>query len=45
MFRYNIDGREIVTLREEMTQTENYMGFKKSDFQKDFLLKYVWMKI
>ena len=39
MFRYNIDGREIVTLREEMTQTENYMGIQKIRFPKRFLVE------
>ena len=29
MFRYNIDGREIVSIREELTQTENYMCIQK----------------
>ena len=39
MFRYNIDGREIVTLREEITQTENYMGIQKIRFPEKFLVE------
>ena len=39
MFRYNIDGREIVTLREEITQTENYMGIQKIRFPERFLVE------
>ena len=39
MFRYNIDGREIVTLREEITQTENYMGIQKIRFPERFVVE------
>lgn len=39
MFRYNVDGREIVTLREEITQTENYMGIQKIRFPERFLVE------
>ena len=39
MFRYNIDGREIVTLREELTQTENYMGIQKIRFPERFVVE------
>lgn len=39
MFRYNIDGREIVTLREEITQTENYMGIQKIRFPERFFVE------
>ena len=39
MFRYNIDGREIVTLREELTQTENYMGIQKIRFPERFFVE------
>lgn len=39
MFRYNIDGREIVTLREEITQAENYMGIQKIRFPERFLVE------
>lgn len=39
MFRYNIDGREIVTLREEITQTENYMRIQKIRFPESFLVE------
>ena len=36
MFRYNIDGREIVSIREEITQTENYMCIQKIRFPERF---------
>ena len=36
MFRYNIDGREIVSIREELTQTENYMCIQKIRFPERF---------
>ena len=39
MFRYNIDGREIVSLREELAQTENYMCIQKIRFPERFLVE------
>lgn len=38
MFRYNIDGREIVALREEITQTKNYIGIQKIRFPESFFI-------
>lgn len=39
MFRYNIDGREVVSLREEITQTENYMSIQKIRFPERFVVE------
>ena len=39
MFRYNIDGREVVSLQEEITQTENYMSIQKIRFPERFVIE------
>lgn len=39
MFRYNIDGREVVSLQEEITQTENYMSIQKIRFPERFVVE------
>ena len=40
MFRYNISGNEIVTVREELEQTENYMNIQKIRFPGRFDIRY-----
>lgn len=40
MFRYNINGNEIVTVREELEQTENYMNIQKIRFPGRFDIRY-----
>ena len=39
MFRYNIDGREVVSLQEEIIQTENYMSIQKIRFPERFVIE------
>lgn len=39
MFRYNISGNEIVTLREELQQTEHYMCIQKIRFPERFQME------
>lgn len=40
MFRYNIKGKDIVTIREEIKQLENYMSIQKLRFPDRFEIKY-----
>lgn len=40
MFRYNIKGKNVVTIREELKQLENYMVIQKLRFPKRFEVRY-----
>jgi two-component system, sensor histidine kinase YesM len=40
LFRYNIKGREIVKLKEELEQVENYIYIQKMRFPNKFEIKY-----
>lgn len=40
MFRYNIKGKNVVTIREELKQLDNYMVIQKLRFPKRFEVRY-----